>query len=68
MSPDRVKEREAFSTLRYTIFGLGQSVHYPERYQQVSKEIDARLQTLGAKSVFPRGCAALFGVLLGSLV
>ena len=35
--------------------GLGQSQHYPERYQAVGKNLDRRLEELGATRILERG-------------
>ncbi len=49
------ESKEAWSKLHFAQFGLGQSKHYPEQYQRVTKQMEARLQELGATAVVPRG-------------
>jgi sulfite reductase alpha subunit-like flavoprotein len=51
----RVGERDFFDKVNYLVFGLGQSQHYPDRYQVVGKLFDSRLQELGAHRLFLRG-------------
>lgn len=38
----------------FAFFGLGQSRNYPERYQQVTKEMDKRMGEIGAIRYLPR--------------
>src|SRR3990167_5442643 len=41
--------------VQYTVFGLGQSLTYPDRYQAAPKFLDRRLEELGATRTFERG-------------
>jgi NADPH-ferrihemoprotein reductase len=51
----REGERDFFKGVRFCVFGLGQSKHYPDRYQAVGKYFDRRLGDLGALRTLPRG-------------
>eukprot|EP00823_Brevimastigomonas_motovehiculus_P000724 TRINITY_DN1092_c0_g1_i1.p1 TRINITY_DN1092_c0_g1~~TRINITY_DN1092_c0_g1_i1.p1 ORF type:complete len:826 (-),score=252.42 TRINITY_DN1092_c0_g1_i1:321-2798(-) len=57
LSADRQGEKykSFFSNVHFTIFGLGQSKAFPQRYQKAGRDFEARLNALGAKMVFPRG-------------
>lgn len=55
MDQQREQDGKDWQKMHYALFGLGQKKHYPERYQQVSKEIEARLDALGAQKVVERG-------------
>lgn len=37
------------------IFGLGNNMTFPERYQAVSKVLEQRMNELGAREIMPRG-------------
>lgn len=41
--------------LEYTVFGLGKSKTYGDRYQAASKMLDEGMENLGAKRLLPRG-------------
>ena len=45
----KVDSVDLFKHVKYCVFGLGQSKHYPERYQAVGKFFDSRLEALGAQ-------------------
>eukprot|EP01083_Nonionella_stella_P148958 472436_1 len=55
MDSAREAESTKFRSLKYCVFGLGQSVLYPERYQAVGRALDSRLAKLGAQKIMPIG-------------
>jgi NADPH-ferrihemoprotein reductase len=43
------------SGVRYSVFGLGNSVAHPKNYNVIGKKIDAKLEELGASRLLPLG-------------
>lgn len=48
-------ESKVWDGLKYAVFGLGNSVCFPDRYNVVGKFFDAHLQQLGAHQMAPLG-------------
>jgi len=44
-----------FTCVNYSVFGLGKSVTYSDRYQAVGRALDSKLAQLGANRVFKKG-------------
>eukprot|EP01124_Arcella_intermedia_P028389 TRINITY_DN5757_c0_g1_i1.p1 TRINITY_DN5757_c0_g1~~TRINITY_DN5757_c0_g1_i1.p1 ORF type:complete len:634 (-),score=133.78 TRINITY_DN5757_c0_g1_i1:54-1955(-) len=51
LDPQRANEKAHFTNLKYSIFGLGNSLYGGSRYQKVAKTIDQVLSSLGAHRV-----------------
>lgn len=55
-----------FESCKYSVFGLGNSQCFPDRYNIVAKQLDARLQALGAKQVVGLGLGDASGDMSGT--
>jgi NADPH-ferrihemoprotein reductase len=44
-----------FSSLQYTVFGLGNQKAHPNHYNVIGKNVDKRLEELGARRMLPLG-------------
>ena len=52
---DWLMKRDLPLNLKYTLFGLGNSIAHPKHYNTIAKSMDSKLQELGAQRVYPIG-------------
>ena len=52
---DALHSQEAFKSVEYTIFGLGNQKAHPNHFNVIAKNVDARLQELGATRIHDMG-------------
>lgn len=52
---DWLMTRDSPMNLKYTLFGLGNSIAHPKHYNVIAKNMDSKLQELGAQRVYPMG-------------
>lgn len=59
-------EKSAFKSCNYSVFGLGNSQCFPDRYNIVAKQLDDQLKMLGANQVVELGLGDASGDMSGT--